>query len=219
MKEPVHILSVGAFGRTVARRLRAVRPDVLETVVDYGAAAARPEEWPDARVNMIATWRPSVDFCELLDQICYESQRPFIPLVLNSTVLCLGPVVVPGQGSCWGCWSRRLRQHTSGLSQMVTVWHYYATHPEAGPEGYLEPFAAIGAARLSETVEELDSSAEVGGHVWQVDLMTREITTSTVVGVHGCPRCGLHRPPETRTFAEMQRALAYLWQDDDEKYG
>jgi len=60
-------------------------------------------------------------------------------------------------------------------------------------------------------VEALDAGEALPGQVWQIDMINRKITTSTVVGVHDCPRCGLHRPGPTRSHAEMQQALAYLW--------
>jgi len=217
MQEPVHIISVGAFGRAVAERLRAIRPDALETRADSDVTAMDPTAWPDARVNIIAAWRPVIECCELLDRVACERRCPFVPLIADATTLSLGPVVVPGGGSCWGCWFRRWKQYAAGLDGRAPLWEYYAAHPAAGPRGYLQPFAVIGASRLSGTIDALDNGDEIGGSLWQIDIMTRAIAVSTVVGVHDCPRCGLGRPPETRSFAEMHHALADLWQDENGK--
>jgi bacteriocin biosynthesis cyclodehydratase domain-containing protein len=208
--EFVHVFSAGPFGRAVARYLAEFRADVFETNLD-GAA---PELKPDASVNVVAAWRPVPAFCEVLDQASHECQRPFISLIADSTVLRLGPVVVPGQGSCWGCWVRRFRQHDPWPAERAEVLRRYTADASAGPKGYLEPFAMMGAARIAGALEALRSSAGIAGYVWEIDMLTRETKVSTVVGVHDCPRCGLHRPVQTRGFAEMRQELAYLWTAD-----
>lgn len=212
----VHLLSVGAFGSAVAEHLRTFHSEVSETPVVSGKAA-QPESWPDARMHVIAAWRPVVDLCGLLDDICHERKKPFVPVILDSTALRVGPVVVPGHGSCWGCWIRRYRQHAVSPQEESALWQHYATNPDIGPHGYLEPFATMAAARTAQIIWQLNSSAAIGGSVWQIDMLTREITTSTVVGVHGCPRCGLNRPEQTRSFAELHRTVSYLWENANGK--
>jgi bacteriocin biosynthesis cyclodehydratase domain-containing protein len=158
---------------------------------------------------------PSV--CELLDRRCHEERRPFVPLVADAAVLRLGPIVVPGHGSCWGCWLRRFKQHAQWPAQRAALLQHYAARPDAGPRGHLEPFALLAAARLSEVIDGLDASCELAGRLWQMDMLTRDVVTSVVVGVHDCPRCGLRRSPPLRTVEELRRSLAYLW--DGERLG
>jgi bacteriocin biosynthesis cyclodehydratase domain-containing protein len=210
--QPVHLLSVGAFGQAVAAYLRSLRTDVVEMVVSNDTVPL-PEMWPVARAGIIAAWRPVPHLCELLDDLSYTWQRPFVPLVLDSTVLRLGPIVIPGAGSCWGCWAQRFRQHSERPQEQAALWRHYASHVDSGPRGYLEPYALMAATRIAQTIDELDSSKAVPGHIWQIDMMTRVITTSKVVGVHDCGRCGLHRSPSARSFAGMQQELGYLWSD------
>ncbi|MGH9898091.1 MAG: TOMM precursor leader peptide-binding protein [Pyrinomonadaceae bacterium] len=211
--EPVHLLSVGTFGRVVADYLRMFREDISETAAeDYKLLLSETRKtWPIARITVIAAWRPVLELCELLDDFSHEWQRPFVPLVLDAKALRLGPVVIPGRGSCWHCWSRRLNQHSAWTNAEAALLQHYKSNPDSGPRGYLEPFAMMAATRIAHIIDALDSSQAMPGHIWQIDMMTREITTSTVVGIHDCPRCGLHRPAPTRSFAEMQSELAYLW--------
>jgi len=209
VKEPVLVVSVGPFGGAVARHLRALRPDTAQMAVegDPGSDLA----WPPARLIVLAAWRPVPDLCERLDGFSHERRRPFVPAIADGATLSLGPVVVPGAAGCWRCWIQRTCQHAAGQNRRPALWQHYAQHAGDGPEGYLEPFALMAAARLSATVEALDAGEALPGQVWQIDMINRKITTSTVVGVHDCPRCGLHRPGPTRSHAEMQQALAYLW--------
>lgn len=205
----VHLLSVGKFGQAVARHLKTLRDDVLEkSALDN--AAELLDLFPIPRANVIVASRPVPQLCKLLDEFSHQHERSFISLVLDSNALVLGPVVIPGRGSCWTCWSRRSMQHTQWPGVQKALMAHYSSLSKDGPRGYLEPLALLAAARISETLDDVDSGVVSPGSVWRVDILTREVTTSTAVGVHGCPRCGLQRPEETRSIAALQEQLSYL---------
>jgi bacteriocin biosynthesis cyclodehydratase domain-containing protein len=210
---PVHLLTLGAFGRAVARYLGTLRSDVKETPVSDNTIPI-PEMWPISRVTAITSWRPAPTLCKLLEELSYDWQRPFVPLFQSSTALRLGPVVVPGQGPCWTCWTQRFRQHAEWPEAEAVILDHYAQHGEAGPHGFLEPFAMMAAERLSSIIDQLSSSIPIAGNIWQIDMLTRDISVSRVVGVHDCSRCGLHRAAATRTVAPMRAELEYLWSKD-----
>lgn len=211
-----HVLSIGSFGRAVARYLHTSRPDLIETqVVDD--TIALPTVWPSSFAVILASWRPVPHFCELLDQLSFAWNQPFIPMILDSTMLRIGPVVIPGKGSCWACWARRYKQHDSWRKERGVLLEYYAAHPEAGPKGYLEPFAMIGASRLAMILASLNGSNPPAGQIWQIDTITRETTQGVVTGIHDCPQCGLHRPASERSFSFLRRDLAYLWAQPAER--
>jgi hypothetical protein len=65
----------------------------------------------------------------------------------------------------------------------------------------------LAAAQISRTLRRLEDGAAVGGSVWQMDVISRDVVTSTVIGVDACPRCGLQRPFEGRTFRELITAF------------
>jgi bacteriocin biosynthesis cyclodehydratase domain-containing protein len=205
---PVHLFTMGPFGEAVARRLRSFRTDIMERGTDLGT---RIKGAPTARINVFATWRPAPDLCELLDLSSHEDQCPFLPLVIDSASMYLGPVSIPGRGSCWNCWTVRSSQQEHWPGRRLGLSKFYTENPTAGPSGYLEPFAMIAAARISQAIDALDRGTMAGGQLWEMDLMTRVVTTSVVVAVHRCPRCGLRLPPETRSVGGMQQALSYLW--------
>lgn len=213
LPNPLHVLSVGPFGRKVASYLAALRSDITDTTVVDGIVPL-PSTWPSARLMILVSWRPVPDLCELLNQLSHEWQRPFLPVIQDLTAIRLGPLVLPGRGSCWNCWVTRWRQHSGWTKERASLWRYYAEHPSAGPLGYLEPFALITAARIAQTVAAFDSSTATPGHIWQIDMMTRQVATSTVVGVHDCPLCGLGRSKTTRSFAAMHKELEYLWSEE-----
>ena len=120
----------------------------------------------------------------------------------------VGPLVVPGSGACRSCHEKRTLQHSSRPAQLEALWNYYDANPGLGPQGYLAPFAEIAALRLAQFVDELDQNpAAAAGSVWEIDVVSRLTKTGKVVGIHGCPRCGLGRDESTRSFAEMLEEL------------
>jgi hypothetical protein len=211
--DPVHLLSVGPFGEAVARYFLQLRSDVTTTTIPCGAKP-EPNLWPKARVHLIASWRPVAALCRYLDDLAFQNKLPVVPLILDSSLLQLGPVVVPESGCCWHCWELRTMQHGAVPSARSALWEFYDNHDTAGPEGYLEPFAAIGASRLSLTVDALDCRRVAPGQVWQMNLLSRGCQTSFEVGVDGCPRCGSGRSLATRSVEELKRHVGYLWTND-----
>jgi bacteriocin biosynthesis cyclodehydratase domain-containing protein len=208
----IHLLSVGGFGRAVADHLKAIHQDVVTTEVIANEIPV-PQTWPAARVIALAAWRPVPSICELLDRIARQGNMVFIPLILNSMLLRLGPVIQAGTGCCWACWVRRRRQHDPWPNEQAKLELSYASDPELGAKGYLEPMAMLGSAMLVRTIASLASNEGISGQVVQVELATRRIASSSVMGIHDCPKCGMGRPCTTRTYETLQGELAYLWSD------
>jgi bacteriocin biosynthesis cyclodehydratase domain-containing protein len=207
--EPAHLICVGPFATAVKQELLGMRNDITATeVVDD--TFPLPSSWPISRLHVLVSWRPVPTLCELLNQISFEQRRPFLPVIQDLTALRLGPIVKPGEGPCWHCWMTRLRQHSGWTKERTSLLQYYATHPAAGPQGFLQPYVMMTAARIAQTINDFDSSEAVPGFVWQVDMLTRQIITSTVVGVHDCSWCGLGRPKKTRSVEGFLQQLSYL---------
>lgn len=210
----MHLVFVGAFGGAVARNIARLRSPFVQVAAEK-AISLTPETWPESRANVLVAGRPAMNIAEFLESVSYHRNQPFVPVVMDGTALLLGPVVVPGAGSCWTCWRRRIRQHSDAKGERVTLWQYYSGHMEQGPSGYLEPFAAMIATRISDIIDSLDDQPSPGGQIWHMDMMSLKFSTSVVVGVHDCPRCGLHRPVDTRSYDEMSRCLGPFWKRDD----
>lgn len=208
----LHVVCVGAFGKTVAKCLASLHLSVRETHSD-GSVSIDLDEWPTVGVEVIAASKPVPDLCNFIDRYSREHGRPVIPLVLDSSVLRLGPIIVPGIGGCWRCWQMRSLQHAKLLPERIALLQFYEANRLVEPQGFLEPFAMIGAVQIASAIQSRDHLNQIAGNIWQIDLFTREVTTGYLVGVDGCPYCGLDRPLDSRSYAEMQTKLAYLWKD------
>ena len=204
----IHVVSVGMFGRAVAKYLKTLFSNMQVTIWD-GGDLSDCEQWPDCILHVLAAWRPVRSLCEFMDELSYERGRPFIPLILDSPVLRFGPVIVPNVSGCWHCWDMRLRQHTISLRERSALLEFYETNPQSGPAGYLEPFAMIGAAQIARITQ--SSMDRAAGQIWQMNLFTRHVSTGRLVGIDGCGRCGLSRPLEDRTYYEAKDSLSFLW--------
>jgi bacteriocin biosynthesis cyclodehydratase domain-containing protein len=207
------MLSVGAFGQAVAASLKELLPNVIETRLE-SPEQTHPMFWPAARVHLLAAWRPVAKLSRLLDEMSHAWRAPFIEAVLETPHLRIGPVVVPGASACHGCFEQRTLQHAPRPDKHQILRDFYDAQPQQGPQGYLSAFAEIAAIRLAQLVRQLERDPDTAaGQVWQMNTINRDTVCGRVVGVHGCPRCGLRRDEATRSFATLGREMAALiWQ-------
>lgn len=210
----VHLLSVGAFGQAVATTLQSLLPQVSETRLDqYGQT--HPMLWPTADVHLLAAWRPVPTLSRLLDEMSHAWRTPFIEAVMETPSLRVGPVVVPGESACYGCFTKRSLQHAQRPTEYQALRDYYDTNAKEGPQGFVPAFADIAAIRLAQMVEQLEREPlSIAGRVWHLNLMQRDTAQATVVGVHGCARCGLGRDEALRSFAALRQELDWLFGAD-----
>lgn len=207
----VHLFCVGKFGEAVQRHLLRYRDDLFCTFTSSDSSSSLIDRLKPAKVLALAAWRPDPRLCALLDRFAHDTGSPFIPLTIELNKIRVGPLVVPGRGCCWTCWEHRAQRNFPWQAARHALLEFYQTHPESGPEGYLETIAAMAAARMAQVIAEIDSGRARPGLIWQIDLITRQMETYKAIGIHDCPRCGLHRPPQTRSVDMMSLELEWLW--------
>ncbi|GLW30280.1 TOMM precursor leader peptide-binding protein [Actinoplanes regularis] len=207
------VTPVGPFGYAVAERLRDLCDDVEIAGADATSTLARPRvpdlsRPPAPRLNLLVTWRRMPELEREFDEESFRSGRPWLPVVLDHPMLEIGPAVVPGAGACHGCYRLRIAQHDNARVIRAAIDDYYEAHPEAGPDGFLPSTALLAAATAAEVVGRLRADpAEEAGRVRQIEVPVQQLRTGRVVGVHGCPRCGLGRDETTRSYARLPEML------------
>jgi bacteriocin biosynthesis cyclodehydratase domain-containing protein len=209
-KEHVQVMTLGGFADAVYAYLQEFCPDVAQIRLEDMSLPAEL----GGRIWIAVGWRPVPSICSELNKRSHLTGRPFVPVIVDNTSLQLGPVVLPNRGACWECWVRRSNQHSPWPAARDALFKYYDTNAQAGAPGYLEPLAMVAAAKTAAIVEAVDSGSARGGYVWQMDMITRAVATSTVVGVHGCDQCGLGRSVDERTFSAMRDDLSWLFSND-----
>jgi len=212
--ERVDVVTIGAFAGAVAGCLRRFRVALHESSVSCPTVPPIEEVLAGSAALVAVASHPARAIFERLAEIAHDKQRPFLPLVIDESVLRLGPVAVPGAGGCWHCWVARRGQHDGHYRETAALHEFYDHHPCRGPQGFLEPFAWMAAVQIVAILGSREQLEQWAGKIWQLDLFSREVTTGELIGVDGCARCGLNRPLNTRSYAEMQDTLAYLWSED-----
>jgi bacteriocin biosynthesis cyclodehydratase domain-containing protein len=207
---PAHVLSVGTFAHAVAQRLKIRRSDVIESTIGRDSVPASPD-WVPSRMILLIAWRAVPSLCEFVNHLSFERDRPFVPVIQDLTVLRVGPIIMPGLGPCWNCWATRLQQHAGWTAQREALLDHYESHPDEGPRGFVEPLVRIASSILADRMDAIDTSSVTPGLIWQLDILTGEITTATLVGVHNCTYCGLRRSPLERSVSGIREQLSYLW--------
>jgi bacteriocin biosynthesis cyclodehydratase domain-containing protein len=200
-----YLLYQGDFGRATAGYLSDLLPHQIKSTDSVDMLL---QELPNVDSIILALWRPQDELCALLNKISYERLVAFLPLVMDARHLNIGPVVIPGGGSCWSCWAKRTKQHDPWAKHRSAVSRYYSANPHSGPAGYLESAAWMAATFSARILTSINGGDQEGGEIWQIDLLRISFTISRVIGVHDCPFCGLQRPAATRTYVDLQNALA-----------
>jgi bacteriocin biosynthesis cyclodehydratase domain-containing protein len=205
----VRLFCAGKFGEAVQQHLRRYRDDLL--CASAASSSALSDDLPPAKALALAAWRPDSKLCASLDRIAHHTGSPFLPLTIELNKVRVGPLVMPGRGCCWPCWEWRMQQNFRWRSARHALLKFYETHPESGPEGYLETVAAMAAAKMAQVIAEIENDRARAGLVWQLDLITRQMETYQAIGRHDCSTCGLHRPPQTRSVDLISQELEWLW--------
>ena len=206
----IHVLTVGPFGQAAGIVLRDLLPRVALTHCT-AHEGMNSSYWPDACLRLVVSWRPSPALLELVNRLSFAWNIPFIPAVLDGPELVIGPVTIPGLSACHRCYERRVLQHCTRPEARAALLRHYDSNPESGPEGHLDVFADLAAARLAQLVGQVQSAPDqIAGKIWQFDLIRRLSTMSTVVGVHGCPYCGLQRDERSRSYSMLRAEVEAL---------
>ncbi|MFH8386552.1 TOMM precursor leader peptide-binding protein [Kitasatospora sp. NPDC018058] len=202
----LHVLAVGAFGRAVADRLADRRPAEVSPETDL----FQPARWPRARMRVVAAWRETPALFDLVDRLAFATGTPWLPVTMGVSALRVGPTVLGGRGPCYRCFLARQYQHQQLRELDRRLLRAYDADPALGPDGFLEAHAV-----LAETVAGLSADAVLGGDdlaergkVRSFDLLSAEVSTLSVVPVHGCERCDRPEPDATwRRLADDLRDL------------
>lgn len=204
------LLAIGSFGSAVRRYLESLGFSMRTSSLKV-APESVPSSISAADIHVLASWRPYPDLCEELNLLCANRKSAFLPVVLDSPYMRIGPVYVPGESGCFLCWGRRQLQHSPSPSQDCQVSDFYAHSRDKGPRGYLDAFAGIAAARVASTLRTRRTLLEAAGSIWRYDIFSGDVSSGSVVGVNGCAVCGLVRHPADQSYREMRTALGYLW--------
>lgn len=188
----IHIIAQGSFGPAVASRieqLSAAHHTVTTTRATPSALMAAC--WPAADLRVLITGRESRKLVEYVDRCAHEERTDFLSISRDHPRLFLGPLVLPGRTACATCACGRADQHDAARAASQPLRDAYDRDLDLEPGGFLPSHVGMAAAYALEIAEELHvtGDSERAGTISQVNLHDGSMRRSTVVGIHGCPRC------------------------------
>lgn len=181
MASALRVMGVGGFGERTARLLAAEFPDA-ETLP--GPDLSRGFDGSPCTV-VVAAWRPAPSLTEQADELAYRFSTPWLPVVMESTVVRVGPLVRPPQRPCFRCYWERRKQHDRQRAVTAVLHAAYDQDPRCGPGGHLPHHARLAAAVAAGVLRSGRT-----GEVTTIRLDVWGMKTDHVVPPHGCPRCG-----------------------------
>jgi bacteriocin biosynthesis cyclodehydratase domain-containing protein len=183
----VAVLPVGDFGDHVAALLRGNAGWPVAVAGSVADAFAK-----DSRAFIATLWRPCPAACEEADALAFRYRRPWLPVVMDHPHVRVGPLVVPGQGACFACFTARYDQHDSQHDITAALRAGFDREPDLGTRGYLDHHARLAAALAQLTLGDLsdDCLATAAGQVLTFNVHRGAIRRHPVIARSGCPRCG-----------------------------
>ncbi len=175
------LVPVDEFGAAVARRLLTHRRAALVDPDALRAPIARPH--PGLLVVAGSARRTELT---AINDLAAAEDVPWLPVVLRQTRIDIGPVIGPGSEACYRCMQARVRQHDPHRRTTEEV-DASATRRTAFLPAHVRQAAGI-ATRLTAARPRTPHRAPVlsfGLHG------AAPVTAHPVMGVHGCPGCGL----------------------------
>lgn len=178
------VFTAGSFGAQVGKRLAQLRgARVLPLGNDLQTLRA---EISNASFVAVATWRPHVRICQLIDDLCFEARVPWSLAEIHAQRLACGPLVRPGDGACYHCYRRRWLSHNKAPERELVLQQAYEGDDTLGPVGFIGPMVEIAARALAS---DASAGANEAGRLRLIDVLNGAVLESSVIGVHECPRC------------------------------
>lgn len=184
MAPALPVIATGAFGERVGRLLAETRPGTKVLSVSRLAYAFSEFRGP----VVLASWRPELALCEEIDALAHDTERPWLPVVLETAAVRVGPLIRPPYAPCFRCYRLRRSQHDLQARTTSLLTGRYDRDPHCGPGGFLPHHARAAAAVVAAYADGAPGTGP--GRVSTVRLRRWDVEAHRVVPCHGCTRCG-----------------------------
>ncbi|WP_434315437.1 TOMM precursor leader peptide-binding protein [Leifsonia sp. P73] len=206
----VHFLAGDDFGAAVAAELS--RSGCVERMQSESFEVP-PSRWPSALVQVVSTRDDSSSEIDRVDELAFNLDRPWLPVVMRPRAFRVGPLVVPGVSGCYRCFRRRQYQHGRLNQTDKKVESLRRTDRDVPVSGFLPGHVSLAAHLVRADVETALSgrTESRAGRLTVVRWLSLGVSAGRLTRVDGCDRCGAVRSEhstwrEIETFAEQLRA-------------
>lgn len=205
----VNIIQIGKFASDISKQLNGEQWNVTVTEVNEDYSIPNIDNMiQTAETHILISHHPCVSFCKSINDLCYKYKKTFVPIIIDQPYLTIGPIFKAQGDSCYFCYLDRYMQHAANPDITQSVFDYYDRRVRNGPNGYHYSDVLFVSNLIFANLE--SSFEQFRGKLLRVNLINREIVVSEVIGVHGCPRCGLNRDEKTRSYKDLHNYLIKL---------
>lgn len=206
----IHFLAGDDFGAAIAAELsRGKRGETMGSE----PFDVPPSRWPRARVQVVSMQDDSSSEVDRVDELAFNLDRPWLPVVMRPRAFRVGPLVVPGVSGCYRCFRRRQYQHGRLNQTDRKIEAARRTDRDVPVSGFLPSHVSLAAHLVQADLEAALSGRPESraGHLTVVRWLNLGITAGRLTRVDGCDRCGAVRSEDSTwraigSFAETLRA-------------
>lgn len=128
-----------------------------------------------------------------INSLCISRSIPWLPVIVNNSTFCIGPLVHPGSTACIECVLIRANSN-SAAKQASGVLTGFPFGESGWPTAEVPKRAAVAAASFAavqcdkavQGINDLDG----GGEFYMINMLDMECRKSSVLRVPRCPTCG-----------------------------
>lgn len=210
MSLSVRICAIGDFGRVIAAYLQLYVPE-LERTESSSLTSLMSTSLPFSHIHILAVTTQEISVCAEATRRFYANSDMFVPVVLRSSAISVGPVNgKQTPGTCWNCAERRNKQHQHAAPGVGAATNLVTKCDSFQIFGLSHCALLLVASGLSYLVHESDRGCAPSSFVWHLDLKTGNCGGNEVDGIHQCPVCGLGRDAADISTKQLSEDLSYL---------
>lgn len=209
------LLTAGPLGARVRDLLEhCALPMVAYDLAEWGGWSeddfAVALEQAQAQLAAGVLWRPFPTRMQQFNAAAYRQGIPWTIGVLDTTLIQIGPTVIPGETACYTCFLKRFLTN-SGLSRIdMETFAFYDRDQQAGYRGQLAALEHVAASLISIELQRLCSGEPVAstGAYWYLDPVRHEQGRHPIVAVPWCRICSSVDDPQAWSYRHLAEALA-----------
>lgn len=207
---PLHFITLDPFGEDVMRELRSLIQwrNLPVDVTSISRGDSLLSESFMGQIVVLASAIPSQILSRTLNADAYKHKFQFVPITIESSILQIGPRVIPSLTPCWVCWNERVTSQHGSPDERLSLLKYCDQERHAFQMAFMPSTSVFAAFALSEMLSKDVASRDLYGTVWMMNIFTREVSLVEYIGRHGCPQCHVYRGEDKeRSIAGLHRFI------------
>jgi ribosomal protein S12 methylthiotransferase accessory factor len=132
---------------------------------------------------------PNLILFETLNKLCFEKRRPWLRLSFDDLIGYVGPLVIPGNTSCYNCC--RLRQVSNSPNYEYQLWRYRDCIPKTGlmvSEVFADIVCTVGADEIIRYLSNYQQPLTMNS-VAELDTRQMQISHHKIITHPYCINC------------------------------